>query len=413
MEQLVLKPLQHNQEEHIGMYFPYIGLLNKTVRTIKDVRWTNTHKCWYVPLNKKKYEEIVKAFKGKVTIDHSALQKYLEEKKKKEPPTLPPPPLKKAATTPSADKKLLAVNPVTKNTAVVYKGGKIHAVNAHVIPSMEQLLKLKGYSPSTIRTYLQEMTHLLGMLNNIPADELTPEMMKRYLVYCSEVMMLKENTLHSRINAMKFYYEQVLHREKFFWEIPRPKKRLQLPKVLSEGEMGRLFKSIENIKHKAIVFTAYSAGLRVSEVVNLKIKDIDSGRMTLFIENAKGKKDRIVNLSPLLLDILRSYLRQLKPKPLHYIFEGDIPGEAYSIRSAQQIFQDAKKKAGIKKEISFHGLRHSFATHLLEKGVDIRYIKDILGHFDIKTTERYAHVSRRMLVSIGSPLDDLFSKGII
>jgi site-specific recombinase XerD len=115
----------------------------------------------------------------------------------------------------------------------------------------------------------------------------------------------------------------------------------------------------------------------------------------------------------LLLDILRSYLRQQKPRPVKYLFEGEIPGEPYSIRSAQQIFHDSKRKAGIQKDITFHGLRHSFATHLLEKGVDIRYIKDILGHFDIKTTERYTHVSRRMLVNIGSPLDDLFSRGII
>ena len=212
---------------------------------------------------------------------------------------------------------------------------------------------------------------------------------------------------------MKFYYEQVLGREKFFWEIPRLKKQLILPKVLNESEIGRLFRSIENIKHKAIVFTAYSSGLRVSEIVHLKIKDVDSQRMTLFIDNAKGKKDRIVNLSPLLLDILRAYLKKCKPRPLKYLFEGRRFGEPYSIRSAQEVFSAARKKAGINKEVSFHGLRHSFATHLLEKGVDIRYIKDILGHFDIKTTERYTHVSKRMLVNIVSPLDDLLAKGVL
>lgn len=212
---------------------------------------------------------------------------------------------------------------------------------------------------------------------------------------------------------MKFYYEQVLKREKFFWEIPRPKKHIILPKVLSDAEIGRMFKAVTNLKHKAILFTAYSAGLRVSEVVNLKIKDIDTGRMTLFIENAKGKKDRVVNLSPLLLDVLRSYVKQAAPRPKVYLFESDVAGEPYSTRSAQIIFSEARKKAGINKTVSFHSLRHSFATHLLEKGVDIRYIKDILGHFNIKTTERYTHVSRRALVNIGSPLDDLFSRGIL
>ena len=212
---------------------------------------------------------------------------------------------------------------------------------------------------------------------------------------------------------MKFYYEQVLGREKFFWAIPRPKKQLILPKVLNESEIGKLFRSIENIKHKAIVFTAYSSGLRVSEVVHLKIKDVDSQRMTLFIDKAKGKKDRIVNLSPVLLDILRAYLKKCSPRPQKYLFEGGKAGEPYSIRSAQQVFSAARKKAGINKEVSFHTLRHSFATHLLEKGVDIRYIKDILGHFDIKTTERYTHVSKRMLVNIVSPLDDLLAKGVL
>jgi integrase/recombinase XerD len=180
-----------------------------------------------------------------------------------------------------------------------------------------------------------------------------------------------------------------------------------------ETEIGRLFKAITNLKHKAIVFTAYSAGLRVSEVVNLKQKDIDSTRMTIYIEQAKGKKDRYVNLSPVLLDILRKYLKQQEPRPKVYLFEGQIQGTAYSTRSAQQIFIDAKKRANIPKHVTFHGLRHSFATHLLEKGVDIKYIKDILGHFDIRTTERYVHVARKQLVNIASPLDDLFEKGLL
>lgn len=158
---------------------------------------------------------------------------------------------------------------------------------------------------------------------------------------------------------------------------------------------------------------AYSAGLRVSETVHLRIKDIDSNRMTIFISRSKGKKDRIVNLSPLLLDILRSYLRKEKTKPTRFLFEGARQGEPYSVRSAQQIFINARIKAGISKAVSFHSLRHSFATHLLEKGVDIKYIKEILGHFDIRTTEIYLHVSKKDLVNIGSPLDDLREKGIL
>ena len=169
-----------------------------------------------------------------------------------------------------------------------------------------------------------------------------------------------------------------------------------------------MFGAVNNLKHKAILFTAYSAGLRVSEVVGLKQTDIDSMRMQIHIENAKGKKDRYVGLSVLLLDVLRAYLKQIKPRPQKYVFEGDTPGQPYTSRSAQLVFQQAKEKGGIHKEVSFHSLRHSFATHLLEKGIDIRYIKDILGHFSIKTTERYLHVKKEDLITIVNPLDELY-----
>ena len=257
------------------------------------------------------------------------------------------------------------------------------------------------------------MSQLLQAIKDIPAYELKTEHLKRYLVYCYEKLGLKENTLHSRINAMKFYYEQVLKREKFFWEIPRPKKQLILPKVLGEREIAELFNALQNKKHKAILFTAYSAGLRVSEVTALKLGDIDSDRMQIFIENAKGKKDRYVTLSPILLDVLRSYIKETKPRPDKFLFEGERPGEPYSARTAQKVFQRAKEKAGIRKTISFHSLRHSFATHLLEKGIDIRFIKEILGHFSITTTERYLHVAKEKLITIESPLDAIWEKGKI
>lgn len=159
-----------------------------------------------------------------------------------------------------------------------------------------------------------------------------------------------------------------------------------------------------------MLFTAYSAGLRVSEIVQLKMKDIDSERMQILIENAKGKKDRYVNLSPVLLDILRAYFKQYTPRPKVFLFESEQTGDAYPTRTVQQIFSNAKRLAGIQKDVGIHSLRHSFATHLLDKGTDIRYIKDLLGHFDIRTTERYLHVSKKQLVNIGSPLDDLFKK---
>lgn len=283
------------------------------------------------------------------------------------------------------------------------------ANNAGEMEKLLQQLVLKGYSPSTIRTYRLEFAQLLQVLGNIAVQDLKPEHLQRYIIYCIR-QGLTENAIHSRMNALKFYYEKVLHQEKMFFDIPRPKRPFQLPRLLNEEELRKLFNALSNKKHKAMLFTAYSAGLRVSEVVNLKIADIDSNRMQIFIGRAKGKKDRYVNLSPVLLDILRSYIMQYKPRPVVYLFESEQTGTAYPARTVQQIFSNAKEKAGINKAAGIHSLRHSFATHLLEKGVDIRYIKELLGHFNIKTTERYLHVSRQKLVNILSPLDDLLKK---
>lgn len=402
--QISLKPLHHREQECIGIYFPVNYKINGALQKAKAAKFSNTHKCWYTLLSKDNYNKLVFAVRGLASIEQSALHEYLIKKKKQQPLTITS--VKSSAQT----KPVVTVKWVTQKP-VVYKKEKISAVNAHVLPAMEQRLKLKAYSQSTIKTYLNEMAQLLSLLKDTSADTLTTDHLKRYLVFCFEKLLLKENTLHSRINALKFYYEQVLNREKFFWEIPRPKKHLMLPKILNEAELGRLFKALPNLKHKAMLFTVYSAGLRVSELAALKIKDIDSGRMQIFIERAKGKKDRYVNLSPVLLDILRAYLRKYKPRPVLFLFESEQTGTAYPLRTIQKIFEDAKNKAGIDKKLGIHSLRHSFATHLLEKGTDIRYIKDILGHFDIKTTERYLHVSKKDLVNIISPLDDLWRKG--
>jgi integrase/recombinase XerD len=290
---------------------------------------------------------------------------------------------------------------------------QLSEANRKALADFEQHLKLKCYSASTRKTYCNEFRQLLVLLKNKPVWDLTEEDLKRYLVYAMEKEGIGEHTAHSRINALKYYFEKVLGRERFFIDIPRPKKPMGLPSILSEEELSRLFRALSNIKHKAILLTAYSAGLRVSEVVNLRLADIDSSRMQIHIVNAKGKKDRYVTLSPFLVVILRSYVKTYKPAPKVYLFESQQTGKAYPVRTVQRVFEMAKEKAGIRKEVGIHSLRHSFATHLLEKGTDIRYIKELLGHFNIKTTERYLHVSNKSLKNIASPLDDLFKSGKI
>jgi site-specific recombinase XerD len=207
------------------------------------------------------------------------------------------------------------------------------------------------------------------------------------------------------MNALKFYYEQVLKREKFFWDIPRPKKGNQLPKVLSKEEMIRLIKAIENVKHKTMIMLGYACGLRVSEITGLEIKDMDEDRRLLFIRRAKGKKDRIVSLSPAMLIMLRAYISKYKPGK--YLFEGQYKESSYSVRSLESIIKAAKHKAGISKTGSMHMLRHSFATHLLDKGTDVVFIQKLLGHNDIRTTLRYLHVTNKDMLNILSPLEDI------
>ena len=287
----------------------------------------------------------------------------------------------------------------------------LNKANLKAFSTFQQQLQLKSYSPSTLKTYSNEFFQLLKLLGNVAVSDLTVEQIRKYILYCIQKEGLHEFTIHSRINAIKFYFEKCLARERMFIDIPRPKKPLQLPKVLGEQELSRLFNALSCKKHKALLFTAYSAGLRVSEVVHLELKHIDSDRMQILIQRAKGKKDRYVGLSPVLLDILRAYVKGCKTRPRQYLFEGAVPGQPYEVRTAQKVFQIARAKAGIRKEVSFHCLRHSFATHLLEKGIDIRYIKDLLGHFDIRTTERYLHVRKEHLVNIISPLDEVWKKG--
>lgn len=391
MQIIKIKTLQYKGQIRIGIYYDLDKDLNLFLKNEYSALWSQSLKCWHI-----NYDSITK-IKLKQSLGNKHFK--VEDLDKEEVLNLNS---NKISTVPK--------QPVIAHSTFQQR---INPINLHVIELMRDHLILKAYSKSTMKTYLNEMHQFLYRLGNILADDLTPDHLKKYLVFCFEKLKLSENTLHSRINALKFYYEQVLHRDRFFWEIPRPKKPLQLPKLLNESELSRLFNALTNKKHKAMLFTAYSAGLRVSEIVALKLAHIDSERMQILVENAKGKKDRYVNLSPVVLDILRAYIKQYTPRPKVYLFESEQTGDAYPTRTAQQIFANAKNAAGIQKDVGIHSLRHSFATHLLDRGTDIRYIKDLLGHFDIRTTERYLHVSKHQLVNIISPLDELFKRNQI
>ncbi|MBY0424715.1 MAG: site-specific integrase [Cytophagales bacterium] len=279
---------------------------------------------------------------------------------------------------------------------------RIHEVNLPAFDRFQEQLVLMGYSPNTQQTYTIEFAQLLYLLKSFPVQELTPERVRSYFLYCHKTLEMSENHLHSRLNAVKFYFEQVLKREKFMVEIPRPKKPMLLPKVLDKNEIQKIINKTENLKHKVMLQLCYGMGLRVSELIALKIENIDSHRMQVHVQGAKGKKDRYVNLPHRTLDDLREYYKTYKPKT--YLFEGQFGGQ-YSVRSSQSVFKQALERAKVTKKLGIHSLRHSYATHLLEHGTDVSFIQKLLGHNDIKTTLIYTHVGDRKISNIQSPLD--------
>lgn len=344
----------HKGVDVIFIRFEHNAELNARIKKLVGVRWSQSQKAWYV-----------------------------------------------LATAAYREKFGLTPKPIISKN-VLYG---IHAVNKSALQKYVETLQLKAYSPKTITTYKNEFTQLLNILKDRSVEELDANRLRDYFLYCTNTLKLSENTLHSRINAVKFYFEKVLGRERFFYEIPRPKKPYKLPNVLAISQVENLFSKLENLKHKTMLFLAYSAGLRVSEVVNLKVKDIHSERFVINIKGAKGKKDRTVSLSVGILELLRKYYKSYQPK--EWLFEGQYKQEPYSTRSLQQIFNRAKNEAKIIQDVTFHSLRHSYATHLHERGTDIKLIQELLGHNDIKTTLRYTHVSNRTIENIISPFDNL------
>ena len=264
-------------------------------------------------------------------------------------------------------------------------------------------LVIKRYSMSTMRAYRSCLELFFAHYPDRDPDSLGEEEVKAYLLDGINRKGWRESTQNSHVNAIKFYYEKVLGRSRMVYDI-RARKAESLPGVFSQEEVGRLFKAVTNLKHRSILMTIYSAGLRVSEVVNLRKADILTDRGQLFIRSGKGKKDRYTLLSEKLKPLLEEYLKEYKPS--YWLFEGQDHGQ-YSVRSVQQILRDAVRVSGVNPYATVHTLRHSFATHLLENGTDLRYIQELLGHNNPKTTQIYTHITKRGLDKIRSPLDFL------
>jgi site-specific recombinase XerD len=278
-----------------------------------------------------------------------------------------------------------------------------------IISKLENELRLRGLSKETIKAYLG---HISRYFDYYPSKKLPfrKDLIEEYLLDLLKNKNYSSSYVNQAVSAIKFTLKNVTNNN-IEIELARPKKEKRLPEILSQSEVIAILNALNNEKHRAILFIIYSAGLRLSEAVSLKVSDIDSQRMLIHVVQGKGKKDRYTTLSEVALKELRNYAKKYKPET--WLFPGQKPGECITKRTVQRIFENAKEKAGILKNVSVHSLRHSFATHLLEGGIDLRYIQELLGHTNVKTTEIYTHVTRKNIQNIVSPLDLISMKGDI
>jgi integrase/recombinase XerD len=362
MENIMPISLIKDKSGSISVKFPYDIHFISRVKSIKGAKWDSVNKQWVVPDNIDNILSLKEIFKGKEPITNFSIA-HLERD---------------------------------------MIGNEIDLHKDKVISELCNKLKLKGYSSKTKKSYTGHIRRFLEYYKTSP-EKLEENDIRKYLLYLIDQKGLSHSYLEQAICSLKFLYTEIIIKDFNFDNIPRPKKEKKLPDVLSQEEVFRILEVLENIKHKSMLYLAYSAGLRVSEVVRLRITDIDSDRMLIKVCQGKGRKDRYTLLSEFTLKILREYIR--KRRPDEWLFPGYKDSEHISERSLQNIFSEACKKAEVKKSVSVHSMRHSFATHLLESGTDLRYIQELLGHSSSKTTEIYTHVSKKDFSKIMNPLD--------
>lgn len=278
--------------------------------------------------------------------------------------------------------------------------------NGKCLARYAEELKMRGYTGKTLRAYEGHLRRFAGFVQ-VPLEEVDEKSVRGYLLHLIEEQSRSSSYVNQTISALSLFYKTVVPRT-FGFDLPRPKREKKLPQVLGMEAVLRILTAPVNVKHRAILYLIYAAGLRVGEAVRMRLNDIDSERMMIRIRQGKGKKDRYTMLSAAALALLREYVR--KDRPTHWLFPG-ANGEGHlHERTVQKVFEQARVKAGIPKGPTVHTLRHSFATHLLEQGTDLRFIQELLGHASTKTTEIYTHVSRKTLQNIQSPLDRLLAE---
>ena len=371
-KQITLKHLLINQQKCIGLQFYPDKVIQALIKELPSPKWSKEFSMVYLPNNKKSLDSIFKKFKGVAWVNTSH---FFTNK---------------------------PINTNGEKMNVDWFRKREIKPNYRVCPEEYlQKLELKKYANNTVKTYVVCFEAFINFHKNYELLQINEDLIRKYLQKL--VQEGKSNSyINQAVNSIKFYYEIVLGMPNRFYSIERPRNENKLPKVISKQEVLSLINATKNIKHKCIVSLLYSAGLRRSELLNLKVTDIDSNRMLIRVEGAKGNKDRLTLLSQVVLEDLRIYFKLYKPKT--WLFEGE-NGAQYSGASVVKIIKKSSSTAKIKRNITPHILRHSFATHLLENGTDLRYIQTLLGHNSSKTTEIYTHVATNSFNNIKNPLD--------
>lgn len=364
---IYLEPLWHRNDRCIAIRGVYSSHTDALIRTYTGRKYSATNKCWYISYSADELGKLKSKLSENEVVELRGL-------------FFPP--------------RLLPLK-----TTYLPAHLKVNLPEGY----HEMLVRLR-YSPSTIVTYEIQMRKFLEFIYPKNVEATDEKLINQYLLELVEHRKVSISTQNTAINAIKFYLEIVMKGERKIYYTERPRKEWKLPVVLSEDEIRSLFWATGNPKHRCIMYILYSGGLRIGELLRLRWSDIDADRKLIYIRGAKGMKDRVTLLSSYAYDFLLHYKDLYQPTD--WIFESP-DGGPYSARSVNNIIKKCARRTGIKKRVSAHTLRHSFATHLLERGTDLRYIQSLLGHESSRTTERYTHVTKRGFEKLISPLDSM------
>lgn len=384
--------------------FPADETGNDLIRSIPGRRWSYSRRCWLVPNTRQSLVQIGHLFgKDYCRFDEAIVRQYKPDASPAQieqatNPAWPPAGWPRAGW-PPAGKPLSARRPFR------YAPAQRDYDQHPAVVALTHALRVQSYSYKTLKSYKQALIALIQHTAPQSIDTLPKETYQQYLLYLATRRRLSSSTRNVHINAYKFYREKVLGHDAEFYAIDYARTPTKLPTVYSVAEVKAIFRATTSLKYRTLFKLVYATGLRLSEVAHLRLTDLDRNRQLVNVRGGKGKKDRVVMLTNKLVAVLDDYLRQFSPAT--YLFENADNREPLQNRTIQLVYSQAVQAANIQKRGGIHTLRHSFATHLLESGTDIRYIQQLLGHESILTTMRYTHVTADKISQIRSPLDDL------